>query len=276
MTVDSLSTANVITWEKDTTTLNIDSFRIYREVTTGTYSHIASVSYDSLSQYIDYGANPNVTSYRYKLGVIDTCGNVSLDSSLFHSTIHLQVLGGGNLQWTLYEIEFSANPVSFYRVLRADLGFGVSPLNYISLTIPGGNTTFTDIAYASFPAADYRVDVNWSITCEPTKTLINTTRSNIKHQGLATTISPEALVEETAVYPNPAINEVTVELSAIIKEANISIYNALGQKVFTESVNGSGTTITSKHIDVSGYAQGIYTISIENKGTKVFRKLVVN
>ncbi|MBN4051483.1 SprB repeat-containing protein, partial [bacterium AH-315-M05] len=91
ITVDTTSTKNVIVWEKPITT-GIDSFRILRELTTNNYLHIGSVTYSDLSVYIDNdpGINPNITSYRYKMSVIDTCGNES-DTSDFHKTIHLGI-----------------------------------------------------------------------------------------------------------------------------------------------------------------------------------------
>lgn len=272
VTVDSLSTANVVLWQKDTTRMDIDSFRIYREVTTGVYAHIASVSMDSMSQYTDYAANPNTTSYKYKLGVIDTCGNVSYDSSLYHNTIHLQVLGGGNLQWTLYEIESSSNPVTFYRVLRDDLGTG----NFvpISSTIPGGNYTYTDLAYASYPSADYRVDVTWSISCDPSRATVNTTRSNIRHTSMSVGVE-EMLNAAIVLYPNPVTDNLTLELSENSQDVNVEIRSVLGQLIHSEMIRVDHTAKTKKQFDVAKYAKGVYTMTISGNGSKVYRKFVV-
>jgi hypothetical protein len=275
VTVDSaLSNHNILYWEKPIV-LDIDSFRIYREVTTAVYAYVASVHYDSLSEYHDYAADPNVTSYKYKLSVIDTCGNES-DLSVYHNTIHLQNLGSGNLQWTLYEIEGAANPVVFYRVLRDDLGTGCCFLP-ISSTIPGGNSTYTDVAYASFPSANYRVDVTWGITCSPTRTTVNTTRSNIKGNGFSIGMLEALLDDAVSVYPNPASNNVTIELNQLSEEAVVKIMNVVGQvveeKVLTPSASGSRTV---QQFDMSTHAKGVYTISVETKGAKIFRKLVLN
>jgi hypothetical protein len=103
VTVDTASTHNIIIWEKQPTSL-IDSFCIYRETTSNIYTKIATIPFDSLSEYHDYDANPNTTSYRYKMSIIDTCGAESALSP-FHNTIHLQNLGNGNFQWTFYQIE---------------------------------------------------------------------------------------------------------------------------------------------------------------------------
>jgi alpha-tubulin suppressor-like RCC1 family protein len=276
VTVDSaLSNHNIIYWDKTGLPTSVDSFRIYREVTTGTYAYIASVHADSLSEYHDFAADPNVTSYKYKLSSIDSCGNESTMSD-YHSSIHLQFLGGGNLQWTLYEIEAAANPVTFYRVLRDDLG-GTGNFVPISSTIPGGNSTYTDVAYASYPNADYRVDVSWGISCSPTRATVNTSRSNIKQNGLSIGIaSPEELAASIAMYPNPASGMVTIELNRPAADVSIRIMNTLGQLVEELNVPAASGSKTIGQLNVSAYEKGAYIVIIEGNGNKVYKKLVVN
>ncbi len=198
VTVDTLSTHNIIIWEKPITSV-IDSFIVYREVTSNNYQRIASVPFDSLNEFHDYGANPNITAFKYKISVIDTCGMESVKSN-FHRTIHLQNLGSGNLQWTLYEIQNDTNPVIYYQIYRDDIGDG--NFQSISLTVPGSNVTYTDPFYSSYPDAKYVVDVNWNISCSPFRTTVNTTRSNLH-------VSPSLGIENQLahlikIYPNPA------------------------------------------------------------------------
>jgi alpha-tubulin suppressor-like RCC1 family protein len=274
VTVDSaMSNHNIIYWDKPAVT-DIDSFRVYREVTTGTYAYVASIHYDSLSEYHDHAADPNVTSYKYKISVIDSCGNESPHTD-YHSTIHLQYLGGGNLQWTLYEIEAAANPVVFYRVLRDDAGTGCCFLP-ISSTIPGGNSTYTDLAYAAFPNADYRVDVTWGIGCNPTRASVNTTRSNIKKNQFTVGITENELSEGVSVYPNPASGILNIEFNEMLNGSVVRITNVIGQTLAQTTLQGGSGSGLIQQLDVSDYAAGIYTVSIENKGVKVFKKLVVN
>ena len=275
VTVDTMSTHTIIYWEKPAV-LDIDSFRVYREVTTNVYGYLASVYYDSLSEYHDYGADPNVTSYKYKLTVIDSCGNESgaTDWSNFHSTIHLQNLGNGNLQWTLYDIENAGNPVTYYRVYRDDNNTG----NFlpISSTIPGGNSTFTDVNSALYSNANYRVDVAWSISCTPTRVSVNTTRSNIKHTSMVTGINSQEGLDATIIYPNPANEYVNIELPESIQNATIRIMNSIGQIIVEQTVISSGNSKTIKQINTSTFAKGIYTIVIESNTAKTFKKLVIN
>ncbi|MBI4931789.1 MAG: SBBP repeat-containing protein, partial [Bacteroidetes bacterium] len=90
VTVDTATnTQNVIVWERLVTS-GVDSFRIYREIGLNNYVHIGSVHYDSLSWFTDTtnGVNPKITSYRYKISEVDTCGSESILST-HHRTIHL-------------------------------------------------------------------------------------------------------------------------------------------------------------------------------------------
>ncbi|MDB5281688.1 MAG: type sorting protein, partial [Bacteroidota bacterium] len=71
VSVDSASSHNIIVWEKLDKTAT-DSFYLLREMSTNNYVQIAAVPRDSLSEFEDYGADPNVTAYRYKIMVKDT------------------------------------------------------------------------------------------------------------------------------------------------------------------------------------------------------------
>ncbi|MES2139529.1 MAG: T9SS type A sorting domain-containing protein [Bacteroidota bacterium] len=272
VTVDSASTHNIVIWEKEVTT-QIDSFKIYREVSSNVYSQIASVAYDSLSEYHDYGANPNVTSFKYKIEILSKCGTVS-PMSKYHNTIHLQNFGG-NLQWTLYNIENTGNPVTYYRLFRDDNGTG----NFlpISSTIPGGNSTYTDINYSSFPNGAYLVDVTWNISCTPTRS-ISTTRSNVKYNNPAAgVLSQKELNNQIAIYPNPYSEKTTITYSLQKKsDVRIEIYNAIGQKietlVNTEQTEGDykyNFSAKEKH-----YNAGVYFMKMSIDGKISVRRII--
>jgi uncharacterized delta-60 repeat protein len=255
VTVDSASTHNIILWEKPTTTL-IDSFCIYRETTSNVYTKIASVPYSALSEYHDTTANPNATSYRYKLSVLDTCGAESARSP-FHRTIHLQNLGNGAFQWTFYQIEGQTNPVLSFNVYRDNLGNG----NYFPIgNVPGTNATFTDVTFNAFSNSEYVLDVDWSISCNPTRQ-VNTTRSNIRKK---TTIDFPLTIDEPGesnihlnVYPNPATDMLHLQFSDGTRPAAAYLVNALGERV-------AALQPATHTLDVSSLAAGIYLLYAES------------
>ena len=175
ISVDSTSTKNKVVWEKPITQA-IDSFMIYREFGTGNYGIVGSVHYDSLSQFYDntVGVNPNITSYRYKISAIDTCGNESQLSD-FHETMHLSTNlapnGNVNLIWDAYE----GFPVIYYRILR-DSTFSN---NWEVMDSVSSNVfIWTDINPPT-NGADYVIDVIAPFGCTSTKAQDhNSTRSN--------------------------------------------------------------------------------------------------
>ena len=79
------------------------------------------------------------------------------------------------------------------------------------------------------------------------------------------------LNHELHIFPNPATNFFTILLPLEEIVSSISIYNAMGSKIFEEtSIHQNNITI-----DVSGYAKGIYFISVI-EGEKVYKnKLIV-
>ena len=74
-------------------------------------------------------------------------------------------------------------------------------------------------------------------------------------------------LEHLSVYPNPAINSVTIKFPSD-EAGEIQVVNLFGQIVYSEKVNAEQT-----QVDVSRFATGMYVIrwsSGENFETKTF------
>ena len=176
ISVDITSTKNVVVWEKPQFA-GLDSVRIYREFGTGNYGLVGTVSNDTLSQFTDntFGVNPNITSYRYKIALVDSNGLQITAQSPFHETMHLSTNlapnGDVNLIWDAYE----GFPVTYYRILR-DSTF---TNNWQVLDSVSSNSfIWTDINPPS-TGAQYIIEVVAPFTCTATKAVDhNTTRSN--------------------------------------------------------------------------------------------------
>jgi hypothetical protein len=270
VTVDSaLANHTVIVWEKPSDLGGIDSFYLYREITLNNYQRIAAIHKDSLSECHDMTANPNSTNYKYKLSTLDTCGNEGV-KGLFHNTIHLQYFGLGNFQWTNYLIENTANPVASYNFYRDDNSTGVFNLLQV---LPGNNNSFTDVNYASFPNASYRVDVSWqsSMICTPTRGAINTSRSNIKSPsstiGLQTALNDRSV----KIYPQPANDRLYIETDKQFKTLGVELTDALGHQLIKQEYANSGST----DLDISAIAAGVYTLKVKFEGGSILKKIVV-
>lgn len=192
ISVDTSSTRNIITWERPVTTAVNDSFFVYREIGTNNYVKIGSVPYDSLTQFTDTtnGINPNITSYRYKVSILDSCGNEGTLSA-FHQTIHLTVnVGAGsviNLAWSGYQ-GFS---VVEYRILRDSTGTGIYE---VIDSVGAGSFSLTDPTPPSSPFLDYIIEAVKGSSCSPTtgKANVSTSRSNRKKTTTASLPLPVA------------------------------------------------------------------------------------
>lgn len=259
VTTDSLTgNFNVLVWEKPSQYAFLDSFIIYREITLNNYQRIGAVHADSLSTFSDLTANPNSTSYRYKLTSKDTCGAESIISD-YHRTIHLQYLGTGNFQWSFYEIENLTNQVASYNFYRDDLGNGNFQLLQV---IPGANNTFTDVNYSVFPNARYRVDVNWlnNVSCSPSRSIVSSC-SNI--YGLNPNGIQESNSYSFSVTQNPTQDHVVITCS----NADMKIFtltDAAGRAVRTYNVTG-----TQAQLSLEGLASGVYFLSVDGEETAV-------
>ena len=266
LTVDSATgNHNVIVWEKPPSTAEIDSFYIYRELTLNNYQKIGAVHVDSLSEFHDYGANPNSTGYRYKIKTLDTCGNVS-NFGLFHNSIHLAYLSGGNFNWNHYLIEPGNQPALSYNFFRDDISNGNWQLLQV---VSGSQTSFTDVNYASYPNARYRVEVGWSTSCTPTRGAINTSRSNIK----VTTVGIEdaGTLNAFTISPNPATDEISISVNGNTGKLCIELINELGQLILN-----SQTQQALMKMDISSLPGGVYFVKIRgDQGVKI-KKLVKN
>jgi hypothetical protein len=255
VTVDTASTHNIVVWEK-LDKYATDSFIIYRETSTNVYTEIASIPRDSLSEYHDYGANPNVTAYRYKIATLDTCANYGV-LSLYHNTIHLQYLGTGNLIWNVYEIEnTSITPVSSFDVYWDTLANG----NWqVMINVPGNQYTATDINYTMHPNARYRIVANWSYSCTPSRSANNQVLSNIIRIPPAGINTPGP-GQSISLYPNPAMNELMISCGTDQVE-EVAILSADGKLV------SSILHPVHNRLDISRLAEGIYIAEIKISNT---------
>jgi PKD repeat protein len=284
VTVDELSTNNIVFWDKTPFT-SVDSFIVYREVSTSIYKRIGAVPFDSLSEFVDTSRNvgpangdPNVGAYRYKLQIRDLCGDYSA-LSLYHNTIYIAGPdNNGNFDWNLpYAIEGSDPNISNYRLL-CDTSNNTIPWFEVG-AVAGTQANVADADYLTHknnPLAQWRVKTDWTTICEPTRAAISTTRSNIKRPGISIGISAVTKPEiGISIFPNPAKDNVTIELSYLTENAQLKIINVLGQTVFNENIiASSGKKV--KQINTTNFAKGIYTVVLETKNTKTLKKLVVN
>jgi hypothetical protein len=274
VTVDTFSTHNILAWEKAGLTNEIAYFNIYREDITNNYTLIGSVSFDSLSEYHDYDttlADPNVTTKRYKISAVDTCGNEGPKSG-FHNTIFISD-NNGTFTWNTYTIQNMPNPVNNYALYRDDLSNGNWTL--VGMTA-GTQNVLNDPQYATYQTTgSWRVETIWNITCTPTVRqgangvlgAIVKSKSNITNNKV---VGVQSYGDSNfSLYPNPTSGKLSINLLSAGK-ATVRIVSMLGQQIFAEQVSGaSGLTI-----DLSAFESGTYMVQVITEKSTTLKKIV--
>lgn len=271
VTTDSLSKNNIIVWDKTTYT-RVDSFIVYREISTNNYKRIGAVPFDSLSEFVDtvrtkYFPNtgdPNAGTYRYKLQIRDTCGNYS-PLSPYHNTIFITNTNG-SFSWTqLYTIESASNPVNSYVLMRDDNSNG----NWHAInSVSGTQQNVSDPAYTSFQnTASWRVETFWSITCTPTRSF-NTSLSN-KRTNTNVSVNSLLLENRVKIYPTLNNGKFIIEIAGINK-MQVEIYSTLGELVYR-----SGLGNEKSDIDLSDIDKGVYLIHLISDKEQCVKRIII-
>jgi hypothetical protein len=280
VSLDSVFANNIVIWEK-TVNAKIDSFIIYREVSTNVYKRIGAQHYSKLSRFIDTvrsvgpaNGDPNITSYRYKLQLRDSCGNYSAMSP-YHNNFYFTTVSNGSFIWNSYEVEGQpATPVSTCDLLRDN--FGTNTWTVVG-TCAGTQTNLNDPAFASFPNALWRID-GLGFTCNPTyKTTqtFNKSKSNVKNNfnvgGFPTGIKNNELSEIVNLSPVPATTELVISFSqGITTVTKISVMDVLGKIISEYEINqGNSSTVS-----VNDLSNGIYFIKVQQGKNTTVKKFV--
>ncbi|MGB1041059.1 MAG: T9SS type A sorting domain-containing protein, partial [Flavobacteriales bacterium] len=75
------------------------------------------------------------------------------------------------------------------------------------------------------------------------------------------------------VYPNPAVDKVTISIKGSKEGGNIKIYNTTGKLVYEDKLGKEQSEIS---IDISNMASGVYTIMMQNGSVISSKKLIIN
>jgi hypothetical protein len=283
VTVNSASNHNIIYWNKDQYTSNVDSFIVYRETLLDSFQRIGAVPFASLGQYTDTTAilyfpntgNPNTASYRYKLQVRDTC-DVYTPLSQFHQTMYL-INNQGTFNWTPYMIDTSSTPIpelTSYVLLRD--GNNTGSWDVIA-SAPPSQLTIADPNYTSYPNGRWKVETLWSISCNPSNPLNKSTSNIVTDTSTIGIAANKAEIIAFNIYPNPYSNNTNISYSLTTKsEITIEVYNAIGQKVITllNSVQQKGKYTYPFSAKELGYNSGIYFVRMNVNGMTSIKRIV--
>ncbi|MFH2095243.1 MAG: T9SS type A sorting domain-containing protein, partial [Bacteroidota bacterium] len=269
VTIDSVYGKNIIVWEKPLTDA-ISSFNIYKETTSsGIYNLLATVPYLDMSEYIDMTSDPSSVSARYKISVVDTCGNES-GLSTPHKTMHLTVstgVGVYNLIWENYE-GFTFGSYTIYRGTDQN---NLLPIGAIQSTL----TTYTD--YQPIGLYYYQIAVEKTVPCIPTSGSkavgggpYSQSVSNLEDNGIISGEGQVYISEDLLIYPNPFHDYTSIEFRNDNNcSYTLSIYDISGKTVHSEnSITGNKVRINRENL-----SPGFYTVEL--KGDKILKGRII-
>ena len=287
VTVDSTSSMNVVVWDKPSLGLGISSVNVYRDII-GVYTLIGNVAYDSLSLFedTDTNANPNSTSFFYKISIVDSCANEGPKSD-FHKTINLApvVVTGGDA--TLIWDNYQGFNFAYYRIMRNTKGFDSTWVAIDSVT----NLVFikNDIGAPQVSKLSYRVDVVTASVCLAEKGKnFNSSKSNTSSfdnkdymtaavtttdqvQDSCTGTATIVITDGTAPYTylwDDGLSQTTAAATGLCAgNYNVTVYDADG-----DSIVGSGAVGT-----ISGFNEfdlDTYLVIYPNPNTGQFSILI--
>jgi len=252
LTVDT-SNHNQIIWNK-TSGVRTYEYGIYKQnPTTGDMDLIATHPASGvLSVWSDVNSNAGVTSARYAISVIDSCGNES-ELSPIHKTMHLTINEGINGEVNLIWDGYEGIDIVTYEIWR-----GSSPKQMFKIDeVPAANFTYTDLN-APVGLLFYKIVVVNPYICNPTvgKTGeaddFGTTQSNIVDY---------ALTDNVIIYPNPFSTQTRVVWSnPDLDPYDIRIFDATGRLVFYEPA----VRQTYYELYKNDLPTGVYSIEITN------------
>ena len=269
VSVDSLTNYNVIIWEKPVSDF-ITDFLVYKETDeANVYQVIDTVSYEELPIVTDYGSNPAMRPYRYKIGFRDS-ENTIFPAGDYHQTIHLTIsqgVGGNfNLIWTPYVgINYSS-----YNILRKSGTRGYEQI----ATVSSSFNSFTDFNAPSKDVA-YIISINLPGACNTGLRVADysVVYSNVASNSLVSVAENKEV--NFSIYPVPANDQINIQFGDNAKETtNLTITDVAGRIIysgeFADARPGQIYTINS-----SDYAEGIYIMHVISDGISSTKKIVV-
>jgi hypothetical protein len=273
VTVDTITGKNMVVWEKMNTT-DVDYYVIYRESSSkNIYQPVGISSVYSPGLFIDSVADPMLRSWKYRLSVVDVCGNESQLSD-YHKTIHLTMSRGitenaANLIWNPYE-GFEANTYEIYK--------RTTQATWLNLTsISSDFTSYTDIS----PNMDnlyYYIALQHPTGCvvsDLKAETLNTSRSN-RQSKLKTTGIPDYLQSgyNFLIWPNPSKGIFNLSIDKIITgDAIIRVHDITGKVIYINEFKYTGDRFETT-IDISLFADGVYYIFLQT-GNQIFQRVLI-
>jgi hypothetical protein len=272
VTVDSVTTTNLVVWEK-VQPVGIAYYKIYRETSTqGEYILIDTVNADNVSIFNDVIASPIERSWSYKLGAVNGC-DVEGPLSIAHRTIHLDLLDNNGTNVTVNWNAYVGTTFSQYIIWRFTTANGWEQAG----TVANNVLTFNDLIPFSTPGLDYMIEFELTVPCSAEKAQdFNTVRSNRERgqfapgqgTGVSSNSIQESYLNTIQVYPNPTTDKLTFVQTGN-EQVTYNILSVSGQTMLTNQSN-----LTNTVIDLSSLNAGVYLVEMKMNDSKITKRVI--
>lgn len=270
VTVDTVTDGNIVVWTKDYG-LGIAEYEIYRETAVyNQFQYLGTVPFDSLSQYLDTTANPDVHSYKYKVRTIDSCANAS-DFLALHKTIHLNAVLNTSNEVELNWDDYIGIAYTDFHIYRNHPTTGWQEIAVVASTVHN----YTDPNYPSITGLDYSIVVIPSSPCTAEKSQDhNSTRSNKVNiaPGVPTDAGISSSDMSYNVYPNPTKGILNLRLSSQTSNVEVIMQDLNGKVVKLFNVGQQPL----HQLDISDLESGVYFLDVRIDGASNVTKVVKN
>ncbi|TVQ10787.1 MAG: T9SS C-terminal target domain-containing protein [Bacteroidetes bacterium] len=268
VSVDTLNHKTTIAWEK-TPGEGSAGFNVYRSTGTETWEMVGYVAFDEPALFMDETSQPDSLAERFKIAVVDTCGNESV-KSYYHSPVFLQLTESGStieLNWNPYDDEAGGFTPHQYYVYR-----GITPGAMQLLdSVPGTLSNYTD--ENNHTHYHYRVAAVSYSGCGDTPTPLLSFSNKVANSESTSIAEPTLLArDELIVFPNPFRDVTTIRFNNDEKQTfTFRLSDNTGRTV-TWKQNIRSNEIALQRADLK---PGLYIIELRSSDRLIRGKVMI-
>jgi len=251
-TFDQTAQKNKILWDGANT--QGDKQIIFKRALNNILTPVDTVDFN-IGQWIDMTSNPQSEENGYAIQPIDTCHNL------------------GNISSEMITIWLSISAYQGDTYFTYTLGAPEQPtyqLNGIKSTgevdsLTSRPASFHNILLPSATASGYvKFYISYNQNCGSSKSLISVKSNTVSN---ITGIN-EFEKNKIFIFPNPAIDQLTIEMERNTISTNIEIINSIGKVIY------KGNLIDKTIVETKNFSSGIYLLKLHNGKTFEIRKIV--